>query len=177
MRSLAAILYHISGESTNTTPTVGFNVETVKIGKLTLNIWVRNKIHTYNIFLCSREKTTSLIRQDVGGQDRLRPYWIHYYTGTRGIVYVVDSSDRARIPKAREEFAKVLGDEQLAEASILLIANKQDMPGALSKDEMKRAFEIEKLAGERHWEVFPTVAKDGTGLVDSFRWLADSMEK
>ena len=115
--------------------------------------------------------------QDVGGQDRLRPYWIHYYTGTRGIVYVVDSSDRARIPKAREEFAKVLGDEQLAETSILLIANKQDMPGALSKEEMEKAFEINKLAGERSWKVSPTVAKDGTGLVDAFRWLADSMEQ
>lgn len=148
-------------------------METVKIGKLTLNIWVRNVFFLkFSLFPNERSQ-----RQDVGGQDRLRPYWIHYYTGTRGIVYVVDSSDRARIPKAREEFAKVLGDEQLAETSILLIANKQDMPGALSKEEMEKAFEIQKLAGERSWKVSPTVAKDGTGLVDAFRWLADSMEQ
>ena len=150
-------------------------METVKIGKLTLNIWVRC---LYLFFVeSSRYFPANDIKQDVGGQDRLRPYWIHYYTGTRGIVYVVDSSDRARIPKAREEFAKVLGDEQLAETSILLIANKQDMPGALSKEEMEKAFEIQKLAGERSWKVSPTVAKDGTGLVDAFRWLAESMEK
>ena len=38
---------------------------------------------------------------DIGGQDRLRPLWKHYFAGTHGVIFVVDSNDTERIPKAR----------------------------------------------------------------------------
>ncbi len=34
---------------------------------------------------------------DVGGQDKLRPLWRHYYENTQGLIFVIDSSDRDRI--------------------------------------------------------------------------------
>lgn len=148
----------------------------------------------------------------------MRPFWIHYYTGTSGVVFVVDASDRvrspdfvrslflprsrssllslthhtflasllplfemehfqARIEKARDEFARVVGDEQLSDVSILLLANKQDMPGALSRDDMEESFDVKKLAGSRQWKIVTTIAKNGTGLVEAFGWLSESMEK
>lgn len=55
---LAAILYKLKlGQSVTTIPTVGFNVETVTYKNVKFNVW------------------------DVGGQDKIRPLWRHYYTG------------------------------------------------------------------------------------------------
>jgi ADP-ribosylation factor protein 6 len=52
------ILYKLKlGQPVATIPTVGFNVEEVTIKNVKLNVW------------------------DVGGQDKLRPLWRHYYTG------------------------------------------------------------------------------------------------
>jgi len=33
---------------------------------------------------------------DVGGQEKLRPLWRHYFNNTDGLIYVVDSQDRER---------------------------------------------------------------------------------
>merc|ERR1712154_71057 len=44
---------------------------------------------------------------DVGGQDKIRPLWRHYYQGTNGLIYVVDSNDRDRSEDAREELTEM----------------------------------------------------------------------
>ena len=44
---------------------------------------------------------------DVGGQEKLRPLWRHYFNNTDGLIYVVDSQDRERVNRAASEF-KVL---------------------------------------------------------------------
>lgn len=55
---VTAILYKLKlGQSVTTIPTVGFNVETVTYKNVKFNVW------------------------DVGGQDKIRPLWRHYYTG------------------------------------------------------------------------------------------------
>jgi len=74
------ILYKLKlGEVVTTIPTIGFNVETVEYKNLSFTVW------------------------DVGGQDKIRPLWRHYYQGTNGLIYVVDSNDRDRSEDARLE--------------------------------------------------------------------------
>lgn len=79
-----------------------------------------------------REPTTDQLGvggvQDVGGQDKIRPLWRHYYTGTQGLVFVVDSQDRERIEEARTELHKILNDREMKECLLLVFANKQDLP-------------------------------------------------
>lgn len=67
--------------------------------------------------------------QDVGGQDKIRPLWRHYYTGTQGLVFVVDSQDRERIDEARQELHRIISDREMRECLLLVFANKQDLPG------------------------------------------------
>lgn len=67
--------------------------------------------------------------QDVGGQDKIRPLWRHYYTGTQGLVFVVDSQDRDRIDEARQELHRIIGDREMRECLLLVFANKQDLAG------------------------------------------------
>lgn len=41
---------------------------------------------------------------DVGGQEKLRPLWRHYFNNTDALIYVVDCCDRERISRAANEF-------------------------------------------------------------------------
>ncbi|ETO31044.1 hypothetical protein RFI_06077 [Reticulomyxa filosa] len=94
--------------STQLVPTIGFNVETVEYKNIKLQVW------------------------DLGGQTNIRPYWRCYYPNTNAIIFVVDSADTKRLKIARKEFTKLLEEEELQNAAILVFANKQDLPNALS---------------------------------------------
>ena len=65
---------------------------------------------------------------DVGGQDKIRPLWRHYFQNTQGIIFVVDSNDRDRVTEAREELQRMLNEDELRDALLLVFANKQDLP-------------------------------------------------
>lgn len=71
---------------------------------------------------------------DVGGQDKIRPLWRHYYTGTQGLVFVVDSQDRERVDEAKQELHRILSDREMKDCLLLVFANKQDLPGGASPD-------------------------------------------
>jgi len=78
------ILYRLKlGEVVTTIPTLGFNVETVAYKNISFTVW------------------------DVGGQDRIRPLWRHYYDDTDGVIYVVDAADRNRVQIAKK---RILGN-------------------------------------------------------------------
>lgn len=62
---------------------------------------------------------------DLGGQTSIRPYWRCYYADTKAVVYVVDSSDRERLGINKAELLAMLSEEELADAKLLVFANKQ----------------------------------------------------
>ena len=64
----------------------GFNVEKVQYKNVLFTVW------------------------DVGGQEKLRPLWRHYFNNTDGLIYVVDSQDRERVQRAATEFKVKLID-------------------------------------------------------------------
>merc|ERR1712151_158578 len=99
------ILYKLKlGEIVTTIPTIGFNVETITYKNISFTMW------------------------DVGGRDKIRPLWRHYYHGTNGLVFVVDSNDRDRIEDAAGELNRMMGEEEMRDAVLLVFANKQDLP-------------------------------------------------
>lgn len=75
---------------------------------------------------------------DVGGQKSIRSYWRNYFEQTDGLIWVIDSADRKdRFDLCKNELASLLKEERLAGASLLIFANKQDLPSALSKDKIQ----------------------------------------
>jgi small GTP-binding protein len=86
---------------------------------------------------------------DVGGQDKIRPLWRHYYTGTQGLVFVVDSQDRERIDEAKQELHRILSDREMKECLLLVFANKQDLPGG----RLSRVLHVTYLTGMCHSDV------------------------
>ena len=146
------VLYKLKlGEVVSTIPTIGFNVETVEYKNISFTVW------------------------DIGGQTKIRPLWQHYYENCDGIIYVVDSSDSLRMKEAREELEEVLGDDRLRDSSLLVFANKQDMPGALNPTEVTGKLGLAELK-TREWFIQSTCAVTGEGIVDGLEWLSTSLK-
>jgi len=82
---------------------------------------------------------------DVGGQKSLRSYWRNYFECTDGLVWVVDSADRMRLESCGQELQILLQEERLAGATLLVLCNKQDLPGALSSNEIKEVITFDLL--------------------------------
>ena len=113
------ILYQLRmGETIKTIPTIGFNVETLEYKGVNFTVW------------------------DVGGQDKIRVLWKHYYQNTDGLIFVVDSNDRERIGDAAEELKKMLAEDELKDCVVLIMANKQDIDGALSPADVTKELVI-----------------------------------
>ena len=102
---------------------------------------------------------------DVGGQDKIRPLWRHYFSGTQGLIFVIDSNDRARIDEARQELHRIILDREMKEALLLVFANKQDIPGAMTPTEVTEKLRLTQLK-ERMWYVVPSCATTGEGLFE-----------
>ncbi|KAG8036975.1 hypothetical protein G9C98_004297 [Cotesia typhae] len=115
------ILYKLKfGQSVTTIPTVGFNVETVTYRNVKFNVW------------------------DVGGQDKIRPLWRHYYTGTQGLIFVVDCADRDRIDEA-----------------------------PMKPHEIQEKLGLTRIR-DRNWYVQPSCATTGDGLYEGLTWLTSN---
>ena len=146
------ILYKLKlGEVVSSIPTVGFNVEEVQYKNLNFTVW------------------------DVGGQDRIRKLWKHYYTGTDVLIYVVDSNDNERMNEAREELEKVMRDSELQNATLLIYANKQDLPNAVPVARVAEKMNLSSLKVKR-WHVQSTNALSGDGLIEGLDWVARSLK-
>ena len=130
-----------------TLPTIGFNVESLDY------------------------KNLNFIVFDVGGADKMRLLFRHYYQNTKGLIFVVDSHDRDRIEEAAEELKKMLAEEELKDCCVLFMANKQDLNDALSTDEVTKALGMESLK-ERTWFVQGTSGITGQGLEEGLNWMA-----
>lgn len=148
------ILYKLKlNETVSTIPTIGFNVETVSPCKgLTFTVW------------------------DVGGQEKIRPLWRHYFQNTQGLIYVVDSSDLERINGARRELFAVLDSPEMEGVPVVVIGNKQDLPRALRSHEL-----AQQLALLQHkanpWHVQEACAKNGEGIYVAMHKLSDMVNE
>eukprot|EP00965_Chrysotila_dentata_P215325 6188709-Pleurochrysis_carterae.AAC.3 len=173
-------------------PTLGFNIKTLEYRGFKLNVW------------------------DVGGQTSLRSYWRNYFEQTDGLVWVVDSADRARLHDCKSELQLLLKQEvccldstqpmppdscsrstqrlfvmtifgrsiscslrnavsqRLAGASLLVFANKQDIAGALSAEEIAQELELDAV-NTRHWRIGACSAFTGAGLAAGVDWIVQDI--
>jgi len=147
------ILYKLKlGEVVTTIPTIGFNVETVEYKNISFTVW------------------------DVGGQDKIRPLWRHYYQNTQGLIFVVDSNDRDRIDDAKEELHRMLNEDELRDAVVLVFANKQDLPQAMPAAEVTDKLGLQAMRN-RQWYIQSTCATTGDGLYEGLDWLSRTLSQ
>ncbi|KAI9732632.1 MAG: Arf GTPase arl1 [Cirrosporium novae-zelandiae] len=114
--------------------------------------------------------------QDLGGQDKIRPYWRCYYANTAAVIFVIDSTDIDRLNMASDELAAMLNEEELRDAALLVFANKQDQPGAKGAGEISEALRLGELK-DRSWSIVACSAIDGSGITDGMDWLVTKDKK
>jgi small GTP-binding protein len=147
------ILYQIKmGETVKTVPISEFNVESITYKGLTFTVW------------------------DIGTQDKNRILGKQYYHNADCVIFVIDSNDKERIEDAAEEFRKMLTEEELKNVICLVMANKQDLPGAIPPVEIKKILSLEQFKG-RKCLVQGTSATTGQGLKEGLDWIAGMLLK
>jgi ADP-ribosylation factor 1/2 len=144
------------GECQLSTPTIGLNVETVSLchGLLNVRSW------------------------DVGGEDQIRGVWRHIFLGAKYLIFVVDANDVNRIQESRMELSKILIMPELIDVPLLVLANKQDFPNALSAEDIANRMEIAKLCNEqgRVFHIQPCCALTRVGIDEAFEWLINNLD-
>ena len=144
------ILYQLKlGLTVETIPTMGFVYESIQHKNFKLSVW------------------------DVAGQDSLRSLWKHYYQNTKAVIFVVDSSDKKRIGLARDELQKIISDEELKDACLLLLANKIDL-NVMKPDEVAVHMEFDKIKNPKK-KCLGVCGIKGEGLPQALDWLADNI--
>ncbi|XP_005394556.1 PREDICTED: ADP-ribosylation factor-like protein 4D [Chinchilla lanigera] len=141
-----SLLYRLKfQEFVRSAPTRGFNTEKIRVPLggargVTLRVW------------------------DVGGQEKLRPLWRSYTRRTDGLVFVVDAAEAERLEEARLELHRISRAADNQGVPVLVLANKQDRPGALSAAEVEKRLAVRELAAATLTHVQGCSAVDGLGL-------------
>lgn len=147
------IVRRVCGEDhLEVSPTLGFQIKTLPYHGYSLNIW------------------------DVGGQKSLRSYWRNYFESTDALIWVIDSADVHRMKDCADELHKLLKEERLAGATLLILANKNDVGDALHVEEiLDNHLRLRELDSKRHWNICACSAITGEGLDSGLSWLVNDV--
>ncbi|XP_034952566.1 E3 ubiquitin-protein ligase TRIM23-like [Chelonus insularis] len=133
-------------------PTIGFNVESLEYENLVVTFW------------------------DVGGQHKFRPLWKHYYHDAQAVIFVVDSCDKSRFKEAQKELSKIVSKKELKDALFLIYANKQDLEGSVTIEELTDILALQKLCCGRVWHIQgSSPLTDVSTAIQGLQWLTQQL--
>ncbi|CAG8472255.1 1313_t:CDS:2 [Paraglomus brasilianum] len=127
-------------------PTVGFNMRKVTKGNVTMKLW------------------------DIGGQPRFRNMWERYCRGVNAIVFVLDSADLEKLEAAKNELKSLLDKPQLSNIPVLVLGNKNDLPEALSVEEIIEQMNLKSI-NNREVSCYSISAKNQVNIDITLQWL------
>ena len=153
-----SLLYRLKlDEVVTTIPTIGFNVETINVSRITITCW------------------------DLGGRDKMRPLYRHYYPNTQGVVFVIDGTDRDRLDDALDELVKfVFLVEELSSTVVMVLVNKQDIPGAMTaldiQEALKQKYKFSSTSASAHTVFVRTCSVYTTeGVAEAFEEFSEHL--
>mmetsp|Transcript_9980 Transcript_9980/g.13906 ORF Transcript_9980/g.13906 Transcript_9980/m.13906 type:complete len:228 (+) Transcript_9980:118-801(+) len=111
-------------EDEKMTPTVGLNIGKLEIGRVKLLLW------------------------DLGGQEGLRVIWHNYFAEAHAVIFIVDATDSERLDEAKATLATILEQSGLKGAPFMILANKQDIPGAKGEAYIAKHLGIPEILDE-----------------------------
>lgn len=143
-----------SSQVKNIVPTIGFTVESFS-----------NNSICFSTF-------------DMSGQGRYRNLWEHYLKDINAIIFVLDSSDKLRMPVAKDELEHLLKHPDVKDKSIplLLLANKMDLRESDSAVDCSRHLNLDSIK-DRSYHICSTNALSGDGLPEAIHWLTEQVKR
>jgi len=129
----------------------------------------------------------TLTFKDIGCCHQLKTLYSQIHTfSTRGLVFVIDSTDREMLfhPEPHRiknpcvhttDLFQSIQRQYQTKTPLLIFANKQDQRNPMRLDEIVLGLELNKV--ERPWHIQPCSAETGEGLHEGFNWLSDAIEQ
>eukprot|EP01112_Ceratiomyxa_fruticulosa_P014887 TRINITY_DN431_c0_g1_i2.p1 TRINITY_DN431_c0_g1~~TRINITY_DN431_c0_g1_i2.p1 ORF type:complete len:406 (-),score=97.27 TRINITY_DN431_c0_g1_i2:146-1363(-) len=155
----SSVLYSLKGEFPDfIAPTVGFSSEVIVVGKYQMKIY------------------------DLGGGPTFRGIWGRYYAEVHAAVFVVDSGDERKIHAAKDALHGALQHPRFQKKPVLVLANKQDLSGAMSTDQIASNLELEKFKDYQFNVIGCTAQRTSTeGVIDpnikkGLEWLTKTVD-
>ena len=148
----SVINYLMYGEQRTTIPTMGINVNTIKLPKLDLFI------------------------HDLGGQESFRALWEKINERSDALVYIVDCTDFERFVETREIFHTIIETQIDDNIPVLVLLNKVDLPNRMSRSDFITHFGLPSIQAKIRWSCFETSAKTGLGLIEAFTYFINQLE-
>ncbi|XP_061691432.1 ADP-ribosylation factor-like protein 9 [Syngnathoides biaculeatus] len=106
---------------------------------------------------------------EIGGKAELRPYWPRYMSKALLLVFVVDSSAPQLFAVAKGQLHELLHSNP--DLPLMVLANKQDLPGACSITDLHDALELSKVGDRKLFLIGTCVNKGerelGSGVRDA----------
>lgn len=138
-------------------PTFGFTIKTLCIEPYRVHFW------------------------DIGGQRSIRPFWRNYFEETDGLVFVIDAAAPYRFHESIQELTELLAQDRLANASLLILANKQDCQGAVSatviEEQLRLVNGLGDKSGKTHWALRGSTAiiPGDPQVKEALEWLINDV--
>lgn len=155
----STVLYRLKyNQYMDNVPTVGFNLERIRSP-------------------AGRSKGTVFQVWDIGGQDKTRSLWKSYSRSADGVIFVVDSADEERLEEARMELHRFANLRESLAIPIMVLANKQDLPSALTADQVEERLNLNKLPQSTISETLEVCAVTGEGLESVFDGILELVTK
>ena len=133
-------------------PTIGLNIGRIELNNVKAIFW------------------------DLGGQNSFRVIWDKYYSEAHGLIYIVDSSDSERLDEAVSVFKDMIRHTDLLSIPILIMANKQDLKGALGIEKLESVFDVKTVARSRPCRVQLCSAYTREGITDAMDYLMEQVK-
>eukprot|EP00347_Sterkiella_histriomuscorum_P003237 403365065 len=144
-------LYNIKlNECLSTINTIGFNVENINRNGNEFQIW------------------------DVGGLEKIRLLWRHYFMDTKAVFFFIDQSDTERYQVAAEEIRILVQEPEFSEAKFIILISKCDKTMIHSKEEIIDRLELMKLL-ETKDNFIQEIDQLGRGKFEPFDWLSSML--
>lgn len=100
--------------------------------------------------------------------------WISYNNLNHAVIFVVSSSYNSYFYEERYELNRWINNHLFRNSPILVLANKQDFPNAISPEEVAHRLGMYDLM-DRKWFVCGTCGLTGEGLYEGLDWLARNL--
>eukprot|EP00028_Trichosphaerium_sp_Am-I-7-wt_P012758 CAMPEP_0168521954 /NCGR_PEP_ID=MMETSP0405-20121227/8989_1 /TAXON_ID=498012 /ORGANISM="Trichosphaerium sp, Strain Am-I-7 wt" /LENGTH=153 /DNA_ID=CAMNT_0008543323 /DNA_START=113 /DNA_END=575 /DNA_ORIENTATION=- len=141
-----SILYSLTrGQIVTEIPTVGFN---------------ERKRKNFTVFDVDRKETAQ---------------WDQYFVDTDAVIFVVDAHDSDRFIEAKEALKWIRKREGMQNVLILVYANKQDLPGAVTKEKLTNVLELTEGASSQSWYVQESSVKEERGIKNGLEWITETL--
>ncbi|XP_058560944.1 ADP-ribosylation factor-like protein 16 isoform X1 [Neofelis nebulosa] len=104
------------------------------------------------------------------------PIWSSYFGNCHSLLFMMDAANPTQLSASCVQLLGLLSAEQLAEASVLILFNKIDLPCYMTVDEMKSLIRLPDIiaCAKQNITTAEISAQKGTGLSEVLRWLRDT---